>query len=184
MVEQKQNKKFSGSEDSSTTFGNSRSHRPGPLAGPGPFVSPGGLTRGQRRQVDRRLRLLNRVSQLKAAGLSETRAARKVRVSVQSLWRWRSRRLVPNTHLCGRQSTFEKFRVPASVLRRVRALQVHGRRPAEAWRAVAEENICPPQLTAFLRSVRTVPASFLRATAKPRREVVILEVRVFRRAKQ
>jgi len=139
------------------------------------------LSRSQRREVQRRSHLLNRVAALKAAGLSEARAARKVGLSVQSLWRWRTRRIVPNTHLCGVRSTLEKLQVPQIVLRRVRALQLAGRTPAAAWREIAKDRTCPPHIADYLRTARTLPPSLIKATRAPRRELVILEVRVYRR---
>jgi hypothetical protein len=141
------------------------------------------LTRSQRRQVNRRLKILDKVAALKAAGLSESKAARKVRSSVASLWRWRKRRIVPQTHLCGVRSTLEKLQVPQSVLRRVRALRLAGHGLAAAWQKVAREPICPLQLADYLRQSRSLPPSFRRATVTPKRELVILELRVYRRVK-
>jgi len=128
---------------------------------------------------------LDRVKELKAAGMSEARAARRLCVSVQSLWRWRNRRLVPNYHLSGRRTAFlQNLKVPAAVIRRVRALRLQGIGNQIAWRTVAAENICPPGLADYLRSTRNISQRLLKATKEAKREVVILEVRATRKIRQ
>src|SRR5256885_13268748 len=68
------------------------------------------LSRSQRREVERRQKIIAVVDGLKGAGRTEIDAAKIADVSVVSLWRWR-KQIVPQFHRCGRTSSFRRFKV-------------------------------------------------------------------------
>jgi hypothetical protein len=115
------------------------------------------------REIRRRQRKLSAFNRLVAAGFSQMQAAKRIRVSLPSLWRWQHR-LEPQTGNCGRTSILEHLAVPAFILERVRRLQLAGRANAAAWQQIANDSDCPDQLAQFLRQARSIPPSFLRAT--------------------
>ncbi len=137
------------------------------------------LTRSQRLAVEQRQNVLKRFDELLAQGKSRAEAAKELRLSVTTLWRWSSCRIVPATNLCGRPSALEKFNPPAEVLARVRQLQLTGKGNAAAWRTVTEDPICPPKLASHLRNAKTVSASLLAATKVTRRKATVLECAEF-----
>jgi len=134
---------------------------------------PAVLTRGQRREIRRRQRILNRVATLKASGLSEVKAAREARVSIASLWRYR-RNLIPGTDRCGRHSVLSAFKISDALLARVQKLNVAGCSREKAWRALADDPICPPALAEFLRRTPTIPGSFFAASKLKRVRTTVL----------
>src|SRR4051812_49288205 len=74
------------------------------------FISgQGTLTKSEAEEVERRRQLLERFTILRARGFTAAQAAKKVRVSEQSLWRWKRILIEPLTHRCGRKSAFKQL---------------------------------------------------------------------------
>lgn len=120
-------------------------------------------TRHMRREFKRRKEILTSWQNLIARGHSKARAAKMLRMSPVTLWRW-GKSIWPATWKCGQISTFRKFNVSQAVVSRVQQLRAAGKTSVDAWRAVATEKICPPDLAAFLNQAKTIPASFIKAS--------------------
>src|SRR6185437_12963869 len=103
---------------------------------PGVIFNSSSLTRHGRREVKRRVQILESFEALTQRGMSQAEAARELRISSTTLWRYR-KRLEPLTMNCGRKSALEQFDPPARILRAVRQLQLGGKSNVDAWRAVA-----------------------------------------------
>ncbi|MGA9452606.1 MAG: hypothetical protein WBW41_14820 [Verrucomicrobiia bacterium] len=134
---------------------------------------PATLTRSQRREILRRQTALNRVAELKASGLSEVKAAKALRLSPVSLWRWRHN-LIPATDRCGRHSVLSTFKINDALIARVQKFQVAGCSRDKAWRALASDAACPPALAEFLRQSPKLPASFFEAARLKRVRTTVL----------
>ncbi len=143
--------------------GESRDNATGVSRLPAAAAIPSGLTHYQRREIRRRQRKLNQVAELIAAGLSEEKAAKLLRLSTASLWRWR-RGLVPATNRCGRHPIFARFKITERLVSKVQKLVVAGCSHEKAWRALADDPHCPKELAEFLRQSATIPPSFLAAS--------------------
>jgi hypothetical protein len=120
-------------------------------------------SRWRSREIRRRIGIIEKFNQLRAAGMSKAGAARELRKSYVTLWRW-AKRIEPANAQSGARSILNKMAVPAAVLDRVQRLQAAGAGNATAWRAVATEPVCPPTLAKFLREARNIPPSLLSAT--------------------
>ncbi len=129
------------------------------------------------KKIQRRQKILAEFNALVSAGATKVAAAKQIRQSTVTLWRWQ-RRLIPRSP-CGRASSFDRFQIPRPVLIRVERLQLTGKSNARAWRAVAGEPICPPELSEFLRTTKNIPPSFQRATRLHREKVVMVRGKNF-----
>jgi hypothetical protein len=138
------------------------------------FLNRSSPTRKFRREVNRRVRLMESFQELTRRGLTKEQAARKLRIGETTLWRYR-KRIEPLTVNCGRKSIVEKLNPPAAILRAVRRLQVAGLSNADAWRAVAEDPRCPTELAKYLRSTGNISRSLLAATRLTRRKATVIE---------
>jgi hypothetical protein len=132
------------------------------------------LTRSQKRELERRERIVEAFDALIAKGLTKADAARELRTGSATIWRWKNRRIVPNTANCGVKSALEKFNPPAALLALVRQLQLGGKSNAAAWLAVADDPRCPAELRNHLKAGHVAP-SLLAATKLKRRKVTIIE---------
>lgn len=139
----------------------------------------GPLTRGQRREVKRRERLLLKVATLKAAGLSETKAAKIARISTLSLWRWRKSGIIPRFNLCGRKPTTARFTISENLIGKVQRLMAAGQPQERAWRSLAEDPACPPDLAEFLKTAPKIPPCFFEVSRLKRVRATILVGKTF-----
>ncbi len=141
------------------------------VGGPPPFLS----TRFQRKETARRKRLLEKFDALVASGATHEAAAKECRVSVPTLWRWKTKRVEPTTANCGRKTTLEELAPSPEILSLVRQLQLGGKSNADAWHAVADDTRCPDELRAYLNSTRNISPSLLAATRLTRRKLTVIE---------
>lgn len=139
---------------------------------------PFDLTDWGNREIARRRLLIRKFDEMVARGRSRLRAARKLRTGATTIWRWK-RRLAPLTALCGRKSVASKFLFSCELLSRVEALQLAGMTNATAWRRMAKEPECPPDIADFLRTAKALPPSFLRLTKVRRIKLTALIGRNF-----
>jgi hypothetical protein len=146
----------------------------GPHAAPAFALSAPKQTPWTVREIRRRRRILAEFDLLIAGGTSQLAAAKSLRQSPVTLWRWRQR-LEPNVFRCGRKPAFSKSDVPARVFSQVERLQLAGMGNERAWRMVAAEKICPPTLAKFLRSAWCIPADFLRSTRLVKKMVKVVQ---------
>jgi hypothetical protein len=135
--------------------------RPGAGSSPLPAFTPN-PTRYQIRELRRRRKILAEFDLLLAQGINKTTAAKQLRQSFTTLWRWR-KRVMPLVSP-GVKSSFARFAVRPSTVARVQRLQLAGMGNATAWRRVATERITPPALRDFLISTKSIPPSFLKAS--------------------
>jgi len=124
---------------------------------------PRPFTRYQIRETQRREKILTSFHALRAQGFSQAKAAKQLRQCLWTLLNWK-KRVLPLTDRCGGKSSFDRWAAPSSVVARVQRLQLAGSSNADAWRAVADEKCCPANLANFLRTAKTIPPSFLRAS--------------------
>jgi hypothetical protein len=117
--------------------------------------------------------VLSRVAELKAAGLSEVKAAKMVGTSPPTLWRWR-RRIVPATDRCGRKSPIARFTISDRLISKVQKLRVAGCSNPRAWRALADDPNCPKDLAEFLRTMPAIPKSLAVASRLTKVRTVVL----------
>jgi hypothetical protein len=157
---------------------------PRPLKNGGCFALPSEGPRGAgtgdnvRRRLQkiiaRREASLVAFDRLRGGGLTAAQAAKAVRVSEPTLWRWR-KCLDPQTHKCGRHSLLQKLCVPDFILRKIQRLQLAGFGNASAWLAIRKDPACPPDLKRYLRQVRTsVAPSLLSLTRLERRRIEVV----------
>jgi hypothetical protein len=125
-----------------------------------------------KKEIVRRRKILAGHRRLIASGMSVVAAARKLRTSPATIWRWR-KRIAPDTFRCGRPSPFKQAQVPAEIIDVVQRAQLTGISNIKAWRGAANEPTCPPALAEFLRVAQTIPPSFLRATRLLRLTVTV-----------
>jgi len=157
-----------------------RSNAPGSCGElPGVLFSASALTRSERLVMEQRIETLKRFQALMDSGMSQAAAARELRVSVPTIWRWSKHGVAPRFSRCGRKSLLNLLNPPAQVFRRVRELQLAGKSNAAAWKAVAEEPVCPPSLAQYLRGCKTIAARLLAATKLIRCKAVILKCQDF-----
>lgn len=149
----------------------------GPRVRPAEFLNDDHLTPSVKREIRRRDGILTKFEGLLAGGMSQAQAAKKMRQSLVTLWRWR--KCVVPACIPGRTPAFSLANVPESIIKRVQRLQVGGMGNANAWRAVANEKACPEMLRKFLKSARTIPASFLKASRLNRQTVTLIKGRGF-----
>jgi hypothetical protein len=135
------------------------------------FIS---LTRSQRRETERRERILEAFDSLVAKGLTREAAARELRVGYATIWRWKNRRILPLTANCGRKSIAQELNPPAALLALVRQLQLGGKSNADAWREAAADPRCPSALHDYLKAGHVAP-SLLAATRLKRRKATVIE---------
>jgi hypothetical protein len=121
------------------------------------------LSRSQRTTVQRRQRILDLVTGLRAARWSEAKAAKFVSASTSSLWRWR-RCIVPQWNKCGRSSIFDTFKITPNLISKVQKLKIAGLSNQNAWRALADIPSCPKDLAAYLRLAPAIPPKFFAAS--------------------
>jgi hypothetical protein len=133
------------------------------------------LTKREAAEVERRRELLDRFTILRARGFTAAQAAKKVRASQQSLWRWKRIRIEPITHRCGRKSMFNALGITSAVIEKVQRLQLAGRGNAAAWKAFALDPDCPAKLKTFLKGKRNVARSLLKASALRSQRVTLLQ---------
>lgn len=131
-------------------------------------------TKAARREIRRRENIMADWRRLIGEGMSKEAAAKALRQSSVTLWRW-SRRLLPNTFRCGQHSAFEKFNVPLQVISRVQRLCVAGMKQEQAWRSVAKEKFCPPALAEYLSHAPKIPPSFLKASRLSRFSLKVIK---------
>jgi len=131
------------------------------------------------RELARRAHLLHRFERLVANGASKEEAAKKVRVSQATLWRWRQRlneggreALAPQTHKCGRNSAAELLPITPQIIDTVQRLAFVRKSPDAAWREYAERPDCPSEIADYIRSVKTLPPS-LRDLARLHKTVMV-----------
>lgn len=125
-------------------------------------------------EIRRRKRILSEFGQLIASGLSMAAAAKKLRQSFVTLWRWR-KCLEPKTANCGRRTVLSRANVPPKIIHRVQRMQLAGMGNVAAWRAVGNEAGCPPALAEFLKAARNIPPSFLRASRLQKEQAIIIK---------
>lgn len=148
-----------------------------------PFISPSKLTRGQRRELERRQSLLEQFEALIQKGLGKMEAAAELDVSYTSLWRYRNsfsangiEGLRPKTWKCsGRPTIFQKLNPPAEILSLVRKLQLGGLSNFDSWKKIAFDPRCPAALSAYLKSRSSVSPTLLRATKLIRRKATVIQ---------
>jgi hypothetical protein len=126
------------------------------------FQFSDGPTAYQKKETAKRKRILEEFGDLLSAGLTRGDAARKLRVSLTSLWRWQQR-IMPGTDRCGRKSDYTKLFVPPGIVAAVQKLRAAGMGSDAAWRAVAKSAVCPRPLAIFIKSKRSLPPSFGKA---------------------
>jgi len=131
------------------------------------------LTRSQRIAVERRQKILNLVASLEAQGWTQGRAAKVVKVSVPTLWRWQ-RRIIPRFDKCGGTSVFNQFKISPALIAKVQRLHLAGETNEKAWRAVAGDRACPKDLAAFLRLTPRIPARFIEASRIKKIQATVL----------
>lgn len=141
---------------------------------PGALISGDGLTRSQRREIERRRKVLEAFDALIEKGMPQPEAAKELRLGIVTIWRWRQR-LEPLTANCGRKTALEKFNPSAAILSKVRKLQLAGMSNADAWHAVADDPRCPAQLREHLKKTPNVSPSLLAATRLIRRKATVIE---------
>lgn len=144
---------------------------------PRPLISPADQARLTAKQcvaIARRQRLVERYLKLIDSGLSGSTAAKLCGISRSTIWRYRNRDLCPAVPGCGRRSLFAQFAVPKEVLARVKQLISEGLSTHQAWRLVAVSSDTPQPLASYLKAVRHLPPSFIKAvpTQKPRKGIV------------
>jgi len=153
-------------------------HRQGSVRKGGPFSFERRPTRFQTGEIRRRQRILSRFMELTAAGASQLKAAKQLRVGNVSIWRWR-KRIAPLTERCGRKPAAAKFKIGNAMLEWIEALQLSGMGNAAAWRAVGNDPQCDPALAEFLRSAKSIPPSFLALSKITKTKAVVLSGRHF-----
>ena len=122
----------------------------------------------------RRQNLLNRIAALKAAGFSETKAAKIARVSTISLWRWRKEGIVPRFNLCGRKPTIARFNISAQLISKVQRLIAAGQPQERAWRSMVGDPTCPVDLAEYLRTAAKVAPCFFELSRLSKVRVAVL----------
>lgn len=119
---------------------------------------------------------LNRFQELKDAGLTNTEAASRVKVSRPTLWRWNQRREETGTPAPrfspGAPPLMERLGITEAMLIKVRALVSAAGSAKRAWLVFARTADCPRPLAVYLRSLESkahFPAP-LRAAVQPQRQ--------------
>ena len=131
------------------------------------------LSPWQFRQASRRRRILSSFGDLCARGVASAAAARLLKVSRVSIWRWK-RRPIPRTDLCGRKPDLALPIVPPWAFRTVQQIQASGKAGnVKAWRSLARRPKCPPDLASYLQRSKAVPQIWLRASRLVRTHIVI-----------
>jgi hypothetical protein len=118
------------------------------------------------REVKRRIAILTRFLELRRAGLSNVRAAKKAGTSATTVWRWKNRGVQPRTGSCGRKAIINQIAIPGVVVKKIQRLQLSGLGNTTAWRALAKDRACPPALRKYLRRARTSVAPSLLALTR------------------
>ena len=114
------------------------------------------LTRSQRIIAAQRQVTLDRVEQYKSHGKTTVEAARLCGTSAISLWRWRTKGVIPQTARCGRKPDFREIEMPAELLAEIRYLQTLGLGNSRAWKQMADSPLCPPKVATHLRTGKSV----------------------------
>lgn len=174
MRVEKQTSKFRGEEETTRTSSPNQAGTERPPLRCRPLISSDGLTRSQRRELQRRERIVQAFDSLLTKGMTKAAAAKELRTGYTTIWRWKNRRIVPTTANCGVHSTLEKLNPPAALLALVRQRQLGGMGNAAAWLSIANDPRCPAELSEHLKAGRVAP-SLLAATKLKRRKIVILE---------
>jgi hypothetical protein len=138
----------------------------------------GSVVSKRERTIQTRRDLIFAFDTLRRSGWTAYRAARELRTSEPSIWRWR-RRIEPLVHLCGRKSIIKKLCVPHGAIQAVQWLQASGMGAAKAFREFANDPRCPPALAEYLRRTANIPPSLLRAVRVRKRKATILECESF-----
>jgi hypothetical protein len=119
----------------------------------------------------RRLVLREHAHLQRRFGLSGSSAAREIGVSPVSIWRWRTRRIVPLQRYCGTISILRRLNVSESVIAIVRRIRRTGKMTAAgAWRAFGRMPCCPPELARYIQSAKNLAPSFIRRVNMPAEE--------------
>lgn len=124
-------------------------------------------------EVKRRQRILARFAELTTAGMSGSKAAKRLGVSPQSIWRWK-RGIFPLTAACGRKAKFQPCALPPELLKKVRALRLAGLGAVRAWRLAVADPDCPAELREFVQQAKHLPPSLLNAVVVTKKAVTLL----------
>lgn len=116
----------------------------------------------------RRASRLAQFNDLVREGMSRADAAKAVRVSIATLWRWQERfnkdgtaGLTSRTHHCGRSSAAAQLPITPAVIDQVQRLAFALNSPEAAWRKFVEQPNCPAAIARFVRPLKTLPPSLL-----------------------
>lgn len=113
----------------------------------------------------RRLAILERNEQLRKSH-SAPIAARLVKASIPTLWRWQQAYaargilgLLPQTARCGRRSPFKQIRFSAASIRELELLRVKYGSACAAWRRFAQSPACPPLIARYVQRTGMAPGA-------------------------
>jgi hypothetical protein len=118
------------------------------------------LSDSERSLVAKRVLKLREFQRLREQGFTAAKAAKAVKVSSVTLWRWADR-IVPIRQQCGRASFAELLNVPPRLVEKVKRLQFGGLTNANAWRYAAQDPRCPSDLALHLKCAKNIAPSLL-----------------------